>query len=467
MENNHKDRTIFENWKTTMELALFILDQEGLYDLEDWGGREVIYDILPEGMVENFDMIQPALVDTIIKEKNRPTAAAFCKNMLDYANFMLKGLDSGTPLCYNYFAISVELCFAMGIMPICYELICGLTAALYKNGCEEGIDRIEAEGYPDHLCSTQKGTAGFLLMGVIPKPDILLKPTTPCDPSNKMYEWTARKLGIPLVAVESPYYRDERSMKYLVDDIKRTIEAMEKLTGNTLDEDKLREHVGYANETVDHFIKIQELKKNVPCPDTGWHRPADTIFLTGIGTPMSAAYFKDVYEAVKATADKGEGVIPEGKKEKRFAWGYTWECYDLPFFDWLEEEHGVTYMADTLTYFDPDVGMIDTSSVDTIIEGLAWRVMNMPMGRQTMGFSDMWINDFETVVKGHKADALILGGHMACKHFWALNKLMSDKIKEKTGIPCLRFEMDMFDKRFTPPAELRRIVGEFVDTTFP
>jgi hypothetical protein len=124
-------------------------------------------------------------------------------------------------------------------------------------------------------------------------------------------------------------------------------------------------------------------------------------------------------------------------------------------------------MADTLTYFDPDVGMIDTSSVDTMIEGLAWRVMNMPMGRQTMGFSDMWINDFETVVKGHKADALILGGHMACKHFWALNKLMSDKIKEKTGIPCLRFEMDMFDKRFTPPAELRRIVGEFVETTFP
>ena len=31
MDNNHKDRTIFENWKTTMELALFILDQEGLY----------------------------------------------------------------------------------------------------------------------------------------------------------------------------------------------------------------------------------------------------------------------------------------------------------------------------------------------------------------------------------------------------------------------------------------------------
>ncbi len=467
MENNHKDRTLFENWKTTMELAQFVLGQEGLYDLEDWGGRDSIYGILPENLLDNFDMIQPALVDTIIKEKNRPSANAFVNNMKDFTESLLKELDSGKPLAYNYFAISVEMCMALGIVPVCYELICGLTAALYTNGCEDGIDRIEAEGYPDHLCSTQKGTAGMLLLGTIPKPNFLIKPSTPCDASNKLYEWTSQRLDIPLFMVESPYYRNERSLKYLVNDIKRVIEGLEKATGNTLDEDKLREYVGYSNQTVDYFIKIQELKKLTPCPDTGWHRPADTIFLTNIGTPQSAAYFKELYEAVKATADSGKGVIPEGKKEKRFAWGYTWECYDLPFFDWLEEEHGVTYMADTLTYFDPDVGMIDTSSVESMIEGIAWRVMNMPMGRQTMGFSDTWISDFETVVKGHKADALILGGHMACKHFWALNKLMSDKIKETTGVPTLRFEMDMFDKRFTPPAELKRIVGEFVTTTFP
>jgi benzoyl-CoA reductase/2-hydroxyglutaryl-CoA dehydratase subunit BcrC/BadD/HgdB len=467
MDNNNKDRTIFETWRTSAELAQFVLGQEGLYNLDDWGGRESIYGILPENMLENFDMIQPDLVDTIIKEKNRPAASAFVNNLKDYVDFLLKELDAGKPLAYNYFAISVEICMAMGITPLCYEFICGLTAALYVNGCEEGIDRIEAEGYPDHLCSTQKGTAGFLLMGVIPKPDVLIKPMTPCDASNMLYGWTSQKLGIPLIPIETPYYRDERSLKYLVDDIKRMIERLEKLTGNTLDEDKLREYVGYGNQTVDYFIKTQELKRITPCPDTGWHRPADTCFLTNIGTPMSAAYFKELYESVKAKADKGEGVIPEGKTEKRFVWGYTWEAYDLPFFDWLEEEHGVTYMADCLTYFDPDVGLIDTSNADSMIEGIAWRVMNMPMGRQSMGFSDTWINDFETVVRSHKADALILGGHMACKHFWALNKLMSDKIKEKTGIPTLRFEMDMFDKRFTPPAELKRIVGEFVTTTFP
>ena len=33
--------------------------------------------------------------------------------------------------------------------------------------------------------------------------------------------------------------------------------------------------------------------------------------MTQIGTPMGAAYFKALYEDVKARADRGEGVIPE------------------------------------------------------------------------------------------------------------------------------------------------------------
>jgi benzoyl-CoA reductase/2-hydroxyglutaryl-CoA dehydratase subunit BcrC/BadD/HgdB len=462
-----KQQTILEDWKETMELGKFVLDQEGLFDLEDWGGRESIYGVLPENLLRVFDMIQPDLVDTIIKEKNRPTATAFVNHLLDFINFINERRAAGSLLAYNYFAISVEVLLAMGITPICVELLCGLCGAFYVNGCESGIDRIEAEGYPDHLCSTQKGTAGFLLDGYVEKPDMFVKPTAPCDPSNKMYEYMGRAMGVPLLVVESPYYRNERGIKFLADEYRRFIEKLEKITGCSLDEDKLREYCTIGNETVEYYLKLQDLKRLKPCPDPGWHRPADTAFLTGLGTPMCRDYFKDVYAAVKANADAGKGVIPEGMKEKRFAWGYTWEVYDLPFFDWLEEKHGVVYIADTLTYMAPDIGTVDTTNFDTMIEGLAWRMMNLPMGRQTMGFSDTWINDFVDVVRRYSCDALVMGGHMACKHFWALNKLMSDEIKDKTGVPTLRFEMDMFDKRFTPPAELKRIVGEFVETTFP
>lgn len=462
--SDRKDRTILNNWKTTAELAKFILGQEGLTCLDDWGGKEVVREILPPDFQANFDMVQPALIDTILKDKNRRSALAFVENLEGYVDWANQELDSGKPACYHYFPISVEIMLAMDVVPLCYEVLCGLTSALYIDGAEDGVDAIEAEGYPDHLCSTQKGTAGFLLQGLVPKPDLIIKSSAPCDASNRLYEWTAHHFNAPLLVIESPYYRNERGQKWALAEIKRMIGQMEEITGNKLDEDRLRHFCDLGNELMGYVLDIQEMKKKTPCPDTGWHRPADTIFMTQIGTPYGAGYFRELHAEVKHRAENGLGVIPEDMKERRVTYGYTWECYDLPLFDWLEDEHGVTYISDTLTYFPPDTGLVDTTNMETMLEGLAWRFMQMPMGRQTMGFSDIWINDFLHVVKAFNADALVLGGHMACKHFWALNKLLSDKIKEETGVPTLRFEMDMFDKRFTPPAELRRIMDEFFAT---
>jgi 2-hydroxyglutaryl-CoA dehydratase, D-component len=462
--NNGKDRTVFNNWRVTKDLANFILDQDGLSSLDDWGGKEVVREILPENMKTVFDKVQPDLIDCILQDRNRRVASAFLNNLVGFVDYCEKLLDDNRPICYHYFPISVEILLALGVAPVCYEVICGVDAALYIDGSEAGIDRIEAEGYPDHLCSTQKGTAGYFLMDTIPKPDFLVKSATPCDSSNKLYEWTAVKFDAPLIMLETPYYRNERGHQFAIGEVKRMIRELEKLTGTKLDEDRLREYCDYGNETVDYILKIQELKRKKPCPDTGWHRPADTIFMTQIGTPFGRDYFKTLYETIKERVDAGVGIIPEDKEERRLAWGYTWEVFDLPFFDWLEQEHGATYSLDTLTYLSPETGLVDTTNMETMIEGLSWRLLNMPMGRQTMGFSDVWINDFVKIAKEYKIDAFVIGGHMACKHFWALNKLLTDKIKDEVGIPTLRFEMDMFDKRFTPPNELKRIMTEFFAT---
>lgn len=461
--SDRKDRTITTWWQVTADLAKYLLSQD-LKHMDDWGGKEVVRDILPEVYQKNFDMIQPDLINCILEDKNRKTAQIFVDSLGEYVEWVHEGLDAGKKLCYHYFIHNVEPLLALDIVPICFEVISGLTAALYVDGCEQGIDAIEAEGHPDHLCSSTKGAAGFLLEGLLQKPDFILKGANPCDASNRLYEWAAHKCKVPLVTVETPYYFNERAHRFMVNETKRMISTLEKITGKKLDEGRLREYVTYGNEATDYIIKIQELKKKVPCPDTGWHRPADTILMSQIGTTYGAAYFKNLYEIIKERADKGEGVIPEGKKERRLAWGYTWECYDLPFFNWLENEHGAIYTEDTLTYLPAISGKVDTTNMETMLEGLAWRAMQMPMARQTMSFSDVWIQDFVDICRSFKVDALVLGGHMACKHFWALNKLLSDKVKKETGVPTLKFEMDMMDKRFTNPSELKRIMNDFFAT---
>ena len=171
------------------------------------------------------------------------------------------------------------------------------------------------------------------------------------------------KFDVPLIMLETPYYKNERGHRFAIGEVKRMIRELEKLTGNTLDEDRLRDFCRFGNQTVDYILKIQELKKQRPCPDPGWHRPADTIFMTQIGTPFATDYFKTLYETIKERVDAGVGIVPEGKQERRLAWGYTWQAYDLPFFEWLEETHGATYSLDTLTYLAPEVGLVDTTNM--------------------------------------------------------------------------------------------------------
>ncbi len=461
--SDRKDRTITTRWQTTGDLAKFILSHD-LNHLDDWGGKEAVREILPEHFQKNFDMIQTDLINCLLEEKNKQTAMAFADNISSWGEWLHAQLDEGKKVVYHYFIHTIEPLLALDFAPICFEILSGLTSALYTDGCEEGIDAIEAEGYPDHLCSSNKGAAGYLLKGYIPQPSCFLKGSAPCDTSNRIYEWAAHKYKVPLIVIEAPYYMNERAHKFLTEEMKRMIVKLEKIAGKKLEQDKLRYYIQLSNEAVDYVAKIQELRKIVPCPDTGWHRPADTIFTAQLGTPFARDYFKALYENVKERVDKGQGVIPEGKKEKRLAWGYTWEAFDLPFFNWLENKHGAIYTEDTLTYFPMDTEMIDTTNMETMLAGLGRRMMQMPMARQVMSFSDVWIKDFVDISRAYKVDALAIGGHMACKHFWALNKLLSDKVKEKTGVPTLRFEMDMMDKRFTSPAELRRIMDDFFAT---
>ena len=212
------------------------------------------------------------------------------------------------------------------------------------------------------------------------------------------------------------------------------IRELEKLTGNTLDEDRLRDFCRFGNQTVDYILKIRELKKQRPCPDPGWHRPADTIFMT---QNRHAVRNRLLQNALRN--DKGTGGTPvwesslKASRNEDSRGDTLGQAYDLPFFEWLEETHGATYSLDTLTYLAPEVGLVDTTNMETMIEGLAWRLLHMPMGRQTMGFSDIWINDFVRIAKEFKVDAFMIGGHMACKHFWALNKLLTDKVQRRSG----------------------------------
>ncbi|MCP8305479.1 MAG: hypothetical protein H3Z50_08470 [archaeon] len=155
------ERELFETWKTTMEMSRFTLGYEDVTSLDQLGGREALREALPDEYRANFDMVQPDLMDLVLKPKARRVALAFAEGLLEYTDFVNRKLDEGKKVVYYYFPMSVEIFLALDMLPICYELPGGINAALYVHGCEDAIDRIEAEGYPDHLCASQKSGSGL------------------------------------------------------------------------------------------------------------------------------------------------------------------------------------------------------------------------------------------------------------------------------------------------------------------
>ncbi len=412
------------------------------------------------------EMLQPDTVDAALRPKNRNVTLAFVQAYGEYLDFVIDGIQKGKTLVYHYFESVPQVLLSMDMVPVCVETIPVLVAALYNDGCEEEIDALEAEGFPAHLCSAQKGFLGAYLMDEVPSPDYFLKPSVPCDPSNMLFQYLSKLTGAPYIVFDVPYYTNERAFRYYKEELDDAYQRLLKLSGNKLDEEKLKKHVELTNRQLEYLYKIQELRKNKPCPDPGFHRPMDFALYTIFGFSEKVVdYFRIVYEEAKERVEKGISIIPEGKEEIRTLWTWAFQGYDLSIYHWMEEEYGATYLTCGLTILPEElVGHIDDHDIDSMLEGLARLTFHYPMSRQVTSFADTWINDFTRVAKSHKADCAIFAGHMACKHGWALNKLLSDAIREEAGIPTLRFEMDIADKRFTPSGEVKKALSEFFET---
>ncbi|MGQ9720745.1 MAG: 2-hydroxyacyl-CoA dehydratase subunit D [Candidatus Jordarchaeum sp.] len=408
--------------------------------------------------------LQIALAEVIPKPKLKDIAREWIKcNYIYWKDTVLGGLEEGKKVVYFYFTHSPEIYFAMDLIPICAEYQPALASAVWANGAEEGIDRIEAEGLPSHLCSTQKGTMGWLLMNKVPKPDVIVKPVGICDPSNMAYQWMADKTGAEFIPIDTPYSLSAEAFEYYLKEFKNMVAKLEEVTGQKLDPERLREVVECGNKAYEYFLENLELRKAVPCPDPSLsHLLSAGTMLTSVGRPEAIDYFKMCRDVAKRNVEKGVGVLPEGVQEIRTLWTNVPILFDFPFYDWIEEDLGAVHLFDCLDWFFTEP--IDTSSTESMIRGLAERSFNWPMHRQSMAYADDWIDDFVWLAKEYKADCCIFGGHMACKHSWGLNKLLSDTLKKEVGIPSLRFDMDLADKRFTSIADIKAKMTEFIKT---
>ncbi len=379
---------------------------------------------------------------------------------------MLRGArEEGKKVVLSSFNTAPEVFYALDLVPLVPEVLTSF-ATIFLEDPHVYFDWSVEEGLLETMCTSQRAACGAILKGLGLRPDLVVTAAPgSCDANSKLYEYMAVRLGVPYLGIDCPTYHGERAFDYYTKEYRHQVRRLEEFAGKKLEEERLREVVEESEKCRKYYLEINDLKRARPNPV----HSSFNIFLQGVkfssvGTPQGTRVFEAVLEASKDRLRKGEGAKPE--ERIRQIWVYTGfypPSMDLWF--WLEE-NGMSYVVDVLTLFHAEKP-IDTSSLDTMLEGLAQRCWSYPMTRQQRGpvdLPDQWLEDYVWCVEQWGGDCFVFAGHPACKNTWGGFQAFIRALQRETGLPCLRLEADSWDFRVSPVSEIKRRILEFNET---
>jgi benzoyl-CoA reductase/2-hydroxyglutaryl-CoA dehydratase subunit BcrC/BadD/HgdB len=348
--------------------------------------------------------------------------------------------------------------------PITSEVLTTLASGMLESGGEEYWDYAMSLGLPDHLCSGNTIELASILAGADLQPDAIISATPGgCDVNAKIHEFVSRRIGIPQFLLEKPTYDNSsrRGREIYLKNFRRLIKDLEEFTGEKLREENLRRVAEKANHASELYYDLWELRRRIPSPIPG----GSALLTYGMRFSM---WGRD--EAVESLEKILEVSIRNSKDEDycsreevaRLMWVYLPFYYDnFQYAEWLEVNK-VTNIGDALLLFYPQV--VDTSSLDSILEGFAESAWNMGMTRQ-MGAGSMslqWAEDIIAAINELHVDFAIYCGHHSCKQTWSSFNILRNEVKKRTGVPVLCLQGDSWIGRMTPMSAILDEMSTFL-----
>ena len=430
-----------------------------------------IVDLLPDGMsdaeVEGILHILPTelgkTLGAFFKPRVRKASMKFfrlTKNWLDAA-FEAKRTGKKVFLIPFNFPPEIVHCFE-GAWPITSEVLSSLGVLALEGQGERYWDYAMGLGLPDFACSANMIEVGSALTESDFTPDAIISDCFgSCDINSKTHEFLARYMDIPLIYLEKPVDNSERGINQYYKYYFKLVEEMEEFLGEKLDEDRMRTVLGYANQASELFWELWDLHKFSPCPVPNlFSLITYAARYTMWGTEGAVGAMQAMVDTAKERLEKGE--YPAEREVARSLWTYTSYYFDLGgLFNWMEE-NGITHLGDGLDLIFPQV--IDLTSRETMLRGVAEIARNMPMTRQ-MGASSMsmqWLEDITWAVRELDADCCIYCGHHSCKQTWSGASVVRSELMKREKVPTLILQGDSWIKRMTPISVLQELIDEFV-----
>ena len=279
----------------------------------------------------------------------------------------------------------------------------------------------------------------------------------------KWFELLREEYGCPTVFLHVPYQADGRQTPegraYVARQIrKELIPALEKITGQRYDEERLRENLERSAASEEDLVAVLESARLDPSPIDAYFGAVyyvGPIFSAFRGTPEGAAYYRALRTEVEDRASRRLGPeTPSGRLDR--------QKYRLV----IEGPPNWTHFRDFWRMFS-DEGAVTVASTYTKVGGtydFGFRHDAAdPIGTMADYCSGCYTNlslpervaMLARYAREYRADGFLIHSVKSCNSFSAGQLTILREVEKRTGIPGGFLESDLVDPRYFSPANLK------------
>ena len=373
------------------------------------------------------------------------------------------------PVVYTFVPGNLtELIRSFGALPVLPEINALQSGMRKLSG--DFIAEAERAGHSEDVCAYVKCDLGMVKAGNIgpagtklPKPDLLLLSYTGCYTFMKWFELLREEYDCPTVFFHVPYQGDgalePQHRAYMIKQLReQVIPALERATGRTYDEERLRHHLALSARAEDDLVAVLQSAKHKPSPIDGYFGTVyyvGPIFSAFRGTEEGVEYYRALREEVEARVTAGLGpIVPDGslddQRYRLVVEGPPSWTHFRDFWKMFADEKAVvvasTYTKVGGTY---DFGFRHDPSdpLDTLADYCSGCYTNLNLPSR--------IEMISNYIREYEADGFVINSIKSCNSFSAGQLMILREVEKRTGVPGAFIESDLVDPRYFSQANIK------------
>lgn len=353
------------------------------------------------------------------------------------------------------------------------DVVASLVGSAFFNVGWKYVEAAEREGcaVEQITCSLNKIRYGLHVLGIVPRADVSIGFHTFCDDAplvdQLIREWDGTEVCNPY-RVRDIHFNgdpfDEENIKYFANSLRDGHRQLEEL----LDIKITREYQAKAREL---FVN---LSATIFAPMTGFMKadpvPLNANDLAYALLPVATAFdtgYDRIFEAeailqaeVTQMIAEGKGVMPKGTPRISWRLLHSWGC------PWLVPMcHELGLSADFEESFLLGGGQL-MKSVEAQMEADMYMMMAKQLAMvSALGTSLEYLYKTTTDhIAEYSIDGLIATSYRPCRCWTAHSHILAKMLGERSGIPCITPDLDIYvDRGDFPQSRMRTVLETFAD----